>query len=269
MQPARLSRRGCLAAAAAAVAGRAAAQDAATTTVLQASADATIFADQGGATTYDAVADGSGPNLWTSVIAAGVIRRSLLRFDTSAVPPGAQVVQVQVEAFAIRLRAAQTLSLHRLLAAWGEGPSNGGDAGVGAPAQPGDSTWSHRFWPGQLWGQRGGDFVATPSAAIQAAGWPAPLVWTSTPQLLADVQAWVDQPAGNHGWIMIGDDTGEQNAGRLASRNSSDVGSRPKLRVSWLAPSADAQVPLPPWTLALLGAGAAAALLRRRPRPKG
>lgn len=242
-----------------------AAAEQASESVLPAVADATIFANQGGGTAYDAVADGSGANLWTSVIAAGVVRRALLRFDTSSLPPGAQVVQVQLEAFAIRLRAAQTISLHRLLASWGEGPSNGGDAGVGAPAQAGDSTWSHRSWPGQTWTERGGDFVATPSSSTQASGWPAPLVWTSTPQLLADVQGWVDQPATNHGWMVIGDDTGTQNAGRLASRESGDAGARPRLRVHWLAPVADAQVPLPPWALGLVGVAAAAALLRRRP----
>lgn len=233
--------------------------------VLEAVADATVFASQGGGTTYDPVADGSGPNLWTSVIAAGVIRRALLRFDTSSIPAGAQVVQVQLEAFAIRLRAAQDLQLHRLLAAWGEGPSNGGDAGIGAPAQAGDCTWSHRIWPDQLWAERGGDFVAAPSATVAVSGWPAPIIWVSTPQLVADVQSWVDQPSMNHGWMMLGEETGLQNATRLASRQGTDVPSRPRLRVNWLAPLADAQVPLPPWALALLGAGAAAALLRRRP----
>jgi hypothetical protein len=266
--PVVLTRRGLGAAAACALLAPPARAEQASTSTLTASADATIFANQGGGTQYDATADGAGASLWTSVIAAGVIRRALLRFDTAALPPGAQVVSVRLEAFAIRLRAAQTLSLHRLLASWGEGPANGGDAGVGAPAQAGDSTWSHRFWPSQPWAQRGGDFVASASAAVEVSGWPAPVVWPSTPQLVADVQAWVDQPASNHGWIMIGDDAGLQNAGRLASRNTTDVSSRPRLVVQWLTPLADAQVPLPPWALALFAAGAGAALLRRGPKTR-
>ena len=240
----------------------------ATQTVLTAVADATIFAEQGGGAAYDAVADGRGPNLWPSVIAAGVIRRALLRFDTTAVPPGAQVVQVQLEVFAIRIRLAQSLALHRLLAAWGEGPANGGDAGVGAPAQAGDSTWSHRFWPGQPWAQRGGDFEAAASGTTQVSGWPAPVVWSRTPAMVADVQRWVDEPGTNHGWLMLGDEPSSQNATRLASREIGDTLARPRLRVSWLLPLADAQVPLPPWALGLLGVGAAAALLRRRPAQK-
>jgi hypothetical protein len=232
--------------------------------VLEAVADVTLFAEQSGGTTYDAVADGRGPNLWTSVIVAGVVRRALVRFDLSALPPGSQVLEVQLEAFMVRLREPQTIGLHRLTSSWGEGAANGGEAGVGAPATPGDATWSHRFWPSQPWSTRGGDYLLSASASTPVAGWPAPVVWTSTPALVDDVQGWVENPASNHGWIMIGNESGGQNATRLGSRENSSASARPRLRVSWLAPSADAQVPLPGWALALLGAGAAAALLRRR-----
>jgi hypothetical protein len=105
---------------------------ASTEAVFTAVADATLFAQQGGGTAYDAVADGQGANLWTSVLAAGVVRRALVRFDASALPAGAQVLAVRVEAFMIRLREPQSLALHRIDAAWSEGPANGGDAGVGA-----------------------------------------------------------------------------------------------------------------------------------------
>ncbi|NJN00261.1 MAG: hypothetical protein HC793_00845, partial [Aquincola sp.] len=105
--------------------------------VMVASADATIFAEQTGGTAYDAVADGSGPNLWTSVIAAGVVRRALLRFDLSMLPPGSQVLEAHLDAFMIRLREPQTIALHRITAGWSEGASNGGDAGIGAPATQG------------------------------------------------------------------------------------------------------------------------------------
>jgi hypothetical protein len=193
---------------------------------------------------------------------------AIIPTSTDFVVADGQVVQVQLEVFAIRIRLAQSLALHRLLAAWGEGPANGGDAGVGAPAQAGDSTWSHRFWPGQPWAQRGGDFEAAASGTTQVSGWPAPVVWSSTPAMVADVQRWVDEPGTNHGWLMLGDEPSSQNATRLASREIGDTLARPRLRVSWLLPLADAQVPLPPWALGLLGVGAAAALLRRRPAQK-
>jgi hypothetical protein len=236
-----------------------------TTTELTAVADATIFAEQGGGTAYDAVADGQGGSLWTSVLAAGVVRRALFRFDLTALPPGSQVLEARVEAFMIRLREPQALALHRISAAWGEGPSNGGDAGVGAAAGTGDCTWTHRFWPSQTWAQRGGDFTASASASTTVSGWPAPVTWSSTTSLVGDVQTWVDAPATNHGWMMIGTESGTQNATRLASRQNATPAARPRLVMRWLPPSlTDGDVPLPPWALALLGGTFAAALWRRR-----
>jgi len=232
--------------------------------VFEAAADATIFAEQSGGTAYDAVADGRGPNLWTSVIAAGVVRRALVRFDLSALPAGAQVLSVQVEAFLIRVREPQTIVLHRITAPWSEGPANGGDAGIGAAAGPGDCTWSQRSWPSLPWANRGGDFIAAASAGAGVSGWPAPVQWVSTPALVADVQGWLNAPAGNHGWMMIGTESGTMNASRLASRDTADTSARPRLRVGWLAQAADAELPLPPRALALFGAGAGLALWRRR-----
>lgn len=232
--------------------------------VLPCAADASIFADQGGDTGYDGVADGQGASLWTSVIAAGVVRRALVRFDLAGLPAGAQVLSARVEGFMIRVRESQLIALHRVTAPWSEGPANGGDAGVGAPAGPGDCTWTHRVWPSQRWASRGGDYLLSASSSVAVGGWPAPVVWASTAALVDDVQGWVDTPSSNHGWLLIGTESGSQNAARLASRQVSDAAARPRLVVNWQVPSADAQVPLPPWSLALLGAAAAAAMLRRR-----
>ncbi len=246
------------------LAPRLARADTPTTTVLEAQADATIFAEQSGGTGYDNVADGQGGSLWTSIIAAGVVRRALLRFDLAAVPFGAEILQVQLEAFMVRVREPQALALHRVTAAWSEGPANGGDAGVGAPAQAGDCTWSHRRWPDQPWASRGGDYLLSASGSTEVGGWPAPVVWTTTPALVDDVQRWVDDPGSNHGWLMIGTESGTQNASRLASRHHPSPSARPRLRLTWRLPAPDAQVPLPGWAVALLGGAVAAALLRKR-----
>lgn len=232
---------------------------------LEAVADTTIFANQSGDTAYDATSDGSGPNIWTAVLASGTTRRALVRFDLSAIPAGSRVMSASLDFFVVRARDEHNTSLHRILAAWGEGASNGGDAGVGAPAQPGDATWSHRIWPGTLWAQRGGDFVATVSAVRSVGFGPASYTFDSTPALVADVQGWLQNPASNHGWIMIGDDQGIQNAKRIASRNSSTPSARPTLVLSVQpAPPDSGDIPLPPWALALLAAGLAAGLARRR-----
>lgn len=234
---------------------------------LEAVADTTIFGNQSGDTAYDAVSDGSGANIWTSVLASGTTRRALIRFDLSSIPAGSRVVSASLDFFVVRARDEHNTSLHRVLAAWGEGASNGGDAGVGAPAQPGDATWSHRIWPGTLWSQRGGDFVATVSAVRLVGFGPASYTFDSSPALVADVQAWLQAPASNHGWMLIGDDQGIQNAKRLASRQSSTASARPTLVLSVQPAAPDSgDIPLPPWALALLAAGLAAGLARRRRR---
>lgn len=232
---------------------------------LEAVADTTLFANQSGDTAYDATSDGSGPNIWTAVLASGTTRRALIRFDLSAIPAGSRVVSASLVFFVVRARDEHNTSLHRVLAAWGEGASNGGDAGVGAPAQPGDATWSHRIWPSTPWAQRGGDFVATVSALRSVGFGPASYTFESTPALVADVQAWLQAPTSNHGWIMIGDELGLQNAKRIASRNSSTPSARPTLVLSVQPAAPDSgDIPLPPWALALLAAGLAAGLARRR-----
>jgi len=195
-------------------------------------ADTTIFGAQDGGTAYDGISDGIGPNLWTSVTAGGFTRRALLRFDLSSLPADAQILSVQLQLFEVRARDEHVLGLHRVHGAWGEGNSNGGDAGAGAPAQAGDATWSHRVWPDVPWIQRGGDFVADPSATLPVGLGPGTFTWGSTPRLVADVQGWLTQPADNHGWMLIGDDNGVQNAKRFVSRNSAGTAGLPTLVVS-------------------------------------
>ena len=224
-------------------------------------ADTTIFGAQDGGTAYDGISDGSGPNLWTSVTAGGFTRRALLRFDLSALPADALIVSVQLQMFEVRARDEHVLGLHRVLGAWGEGGSNGGDAGAGAAAQAGDATWSHRVWPDVPWSQRGGDFMADPSATLSVGLAPATFTWGSTPQLVADVQGWLAQPASNHGWILIGNDAGLQNAKRFVSRNIAGTEGLPSLVVGV------AGVVPEPGTYLLMLAGMASVMLalsRRR-----
>lgn len=225
-------------------------------------ADTTIYAAQGGGTEYDAVSDGAGANLWTAVTAGGVIRRALLRFDLAAIPAGSQVLSVTLTLHEIRSRETHATSLHRVLAPWGEAGSDGGDAGIGAQAQSGDATWSHRLYPTVVWAQRGGDFVPGASSSLVVGGAPAFYTWPSTAQLVADVQGWVDQPAAHHGWIVIGTETGQQNAKRWASRQQASPTVRPLLIVRAEPPADNGEIPVPAWALLLLGAGLATGLAR-------
>lgn len=231
--------------------------------------DTSIFS---GTSDSDGLADGMGGSLWLSVIAGGLNRRLLMRFDLSAIPPGSQILEVSLSLYELRARDAHPVHVHRLLESWGEGASNAGTAGTGAPAQPGDTTWVSRFHPGTAWSRPGGQFVDQASATTvvgppnQRYAWTAqrPDQGMALPMLLQDVQGWVDLPASNHGWILIGQEDGLQNAKRFGSRTGSEP---PQLTVRYVEGGRlvqDGDVPLPAWALAALCATLAFGLARRR-----
>lgn len=244
----------------------------AATLTVPATRDNSLFADD---VTYS---NGAGPYLYIGSIASGSPRRALMRFDVSAIPPGATVTAVTV---AVTVNKAARFSsesdpgrLHRLTGSWGEGPSST-IGGTGTGASPEDATWRYRFFGNPAagvarveWNARGGDFVAAPSAERNV-GLSGRYVFASTPRLVADVQAWVDDPAANHGWILIGSEGTEYTARQVVSRESGTAATRPTLTVDYTPPAQGAQendIPLPGWALGLLGAGLATALSRRRAR---
>lgn len=210
--------------------------------------DATIFEDE------PAVASGAGDRLFAGVTANGLARRALLFFDLSGIPAGSQVVSAELALVADRAVGADNpMSLHRLLADWGEGLSNGGAVGSGAGAGAGDVTWTFRFFADETrkWASEGGDFEPVPSATA-VVGTIGTYRWTSTdsPGLLADVQSWIDAPESNLGWLLIGDEgSPDRSAKRFFSREYLVPSDRPYLRVE--------VVPVPePSALAMLGIGA-------------
>jgi glucose/arabinose dehydrogenase len=164
-------------------------------------------------------------------------RRLTLAFDLSAIPAGSVVNSATLELTINRVPngASPDLAyLHKLTAAWGEGSSDAGTpGGAGDVASPGDATWIHTFHDSSFWNQAGGDFVATPSAIAPFDGYSGStdveesLFFTSGAQIVADVQGWVNDPAGNFGWILLGDENTTKNARRFYSREAS--GSNPDL----------------------------------------
>ncbi len=184
--------------------------------------------------------NGAGPTFFAgrTAQASNSIRRGLLWFDVAGIVPAGSVIT------GVRLRlvvgaaagGASAVGLHRANAAWGEGASNAGDSGgSGAAAQPGDATWLHRFQPSSFWATPGGDFAASPSASAVIGG-PGAYTWESTPGLVADVQAWLDTPSANFGWLVRGDESAASTSKRFESRESATPGSRPILFVSFTQP---------------------------------
>ena len=169
---------------------------------------------------------------------SGNTRRALLRFDVAgAVPPGATVTAVSLRMRMSKTRGGGvTVTLHRVLADWGEAGSNAsGPEGRGASAQTGDATWAHRFFDGEEWASPGGDFATEPSGSTQVGGTGSD-TWPSAERMVADVQSWLDDPEASFGWLLKGSEIGRQTAKRFDSRENGTVGNRPQLTIDFTTP---------------------------------
>jgi hypothetical protein len=198
------------------------------------------------------LSNGQGPFLFAGRTLQGsdALRRGLIAFDIAGqLPAGATIGTVTLT---LRMSRAPSptpyaIHLHRLTADWGEGGSDtgAGGGGTGQPAEPGDATWHHRFYtptPQSIpWAAPGGDFEPTSSASQSVSG-EGLYVWGSTAQMVADVQLWLDQPATDFGWILIGEESTAQSAKRFDSREypeaASTPGATPMLLVVFTPPSA-------------------------------
>jgi hypothetical protein len=95
-----------------------------------------------------------------------------------------------------------------------------GEEGDGAPATINDATWRHRFFDTIFWTTEGGDFSATVSGS-QSVGAVGMYTWSSS-QMRADVQSWLDDPANNFGWLVLGDESAISTAKRFDTRESAN-----------------------------------------------
>jgi hypothetical protein len=173
---------------------------------------------------------------------AAVIRRALLRFDVAANLPAASTVtgvtlSLSVDGAAQAETQSRDVGLHRLLADWGEGTSGGGGAGSGQgqPATTGDATWQHRFFDTELWATPGGDYVASASSVASVGFTPGPYAWPSTAALVADVQSWLDDPATNFGWAILGNEATNGTIRRFHSSEAANDSLRPALTIEFQA----------------------------------
>ncbi|MEM7054722.1 MAG: DNRLRE domain-containing protein, partial [Pseudomonadota bacterium] len=174
------------------------------------------------------LSNGAGSSLFfgqTGANANFVLRRALLRFDLSSIPPGSVIEQVELTINVDLVPQNATgfeATLHRVQNAWGEGSSVApGPGGGGGAATAGDATWLHTFFDNQFWMTPGGDFMAQPSASTALNNAVGSFTFASSPGLIGDVQAWVNQPDQNFGWIILGEENTPENARRIGSRENS------------------------------------------------
>jgi spore coat protein A len=205
--------------------------------VIGASKDATLYSEG------DTTANGSGAYIFSgNTNDDGFVRRAVLTFDIAgAVPAGATIDSVTLQLFMGRSQVAgdRTVELHRVLTDWSEGPSDpSGQEGGGDSAELGDTTWRYTDYdpgdePGSpQWTTLGGDFAATVSASTLVAG-TAFYTWSGA-QMAADVQAWLDTPSSNFGWLLKDSQNGGTGtAKRYDSRTNKDADERPELTINF------------------------------------
>ena len=164
------------------------------------------------------------------------IRRGLLAFDVAgSIPAGSTINSASLTMWLNRSRVGnRNVALHKVLADWGEAGSSG--SGDGADSQTGDATWLHKFFSNQFWVNPGGDFSPTASGvkAIGASG--ASYTWSSTVQMVADVQSWLNNSTTNFGWLLKGDET-QRSSKRFDSGESTTASRQPVLTIDYTAPA--------------------------------
>jgi hypothetical protein len=180
------------------------------------------------------VSNGAGDYLFVGkTFRTGQLRRGAIAFDFSTLPANAMVSSVTLT---LTLSAAgptvpSDVMLHRFTENWGEGASDAGEpGGTGADALPGDATWIHAFYNTVPWSTPGGTFSPMMSA-MRSVGGDALAYDFNAPQLAADVQAWLANPAMNFGWALIGDESVNGSAKKFNSRENPTASSRPKITI--------------------------------------
>jgi hypothetical protein len=160
---------------------------------------------------------GGSAGIFAGTTATGSPRRGLIAFDVAGnVPAGATITSVELTLYLGMAGGgeSQSVGLHRLTKDWGEGTAGSDlptvrNAGAGFAASLGDATWNANFFDTSLWSSPGatGDFnpVASSTTIITDVV-DTPFTWLSTPELVSDVQNWLDSPTTNFGWAIVNAD---------------------------------------------------------------
>lgn len=192
--------------------------------------------------------NGAGLTMFVGTTGRGDATRALIGFDIAGkLPAGSTVTSVQLtlvlDRAASRDTSTRPIELHRLLADWGEGTAGQGMSGPhSAPgfataADGSAATWSHPFYDTTPWANAGGDFMPTASGTATVGTTAQAYVWDSTPALVNDVQSWLDNPASNFGWLLLGDESTSATARRFFTREASDPTTAPALAVTFTPPN--------------------------------
>jgi hypothetical protein len=200
--------------------------------------DNTLYQVSAGST---ALSNGAGQHWFAGRTIQSSLRRGLMAFNVSSIPAEANILEVTLSVHCSRSAIAglEDISMHRVLANWGEGSSNdSGNEGDGTAASTGDATWFNRIHPSTGWTQAGGQFVATPSLTKPIGN--VDFYDLQSEGLAEDVRFWIANPGQNFGWIFRGNELAAGTAKRFDSRENPDPSVRPFLTVIYtLGPVCD------------------------------
>ena len=183
--------------------------------------------------------------------------RILIKSDlASQLPTGSRITDASLSLHVARIPGggaqAATFGLHRMLVPWIEGRALAGNPGAG-DVQNGEPTWNNRAHPDTPWGTPGGepgvDFTAI---AVTTRLFPGTstagnrVAFNFTAAGIAELQAMLDDPSTNHGWMLKADAENEATPKTARLFTSKDnltqdavaLANRPSLSVTFTPPAA-------------------------------
>ena len=162
--------------------------------------------------------------------------RALLAFDiASFIPPKSVVDSVSLKLTVTTATSTTNLwfSLHKVTTNWSEVTA----------------TWNDRATPPAPWSVPGGappeDFSSSISQSNLITGLGS-FTFMSSPNLVADVQDWVNNPESNFGWLLACELEGLERSKRKFGSRESGTNSRPLLTVQFTPPPSLTMSFLPP-----------------------
>lgn len=199
------------------------------TDTLRAEKDNTLYEND-----FGQISNGKGQYMFAGTTAGNQLRRAVISFGVKElIPPGAEITDVKlVLNMSKTISGSKRVKLYRVTNNWGEGNSDAfGEEGGGTASDINDATWIHTYYDNAFWGTAGGDYSPDESAQtnVNNTGF---YTWED-PQMIVDVQNWIDNTEQEYGWIIVGDESSFGTAKRFDTKDNPNPAVRPKLIVSY------------------------------------
>ncbi|MEM7514255.1 MAG: T9SS type A sorting domain-containing protein, partial [Bacteroidota bacterium] len=163
------------------------------------------------------------------------IRRTIIQFDLSGISQD-QMVESASLLFVINRTNDNILapaSLHLVSTEWGEGDSDApGSESGGDTAAVNDVTWLFAKFDSVAWENTGGDFEETPTATDTLMN-SSEVLQFSSEAMATQINDAIANGQGSISWIVIGDESRNQSARKLVSRENAEEADRPSLTLSF------------------------------------